>query len=235
MTMTKTAAQSNPHKSTNGKNRKKGRKHVKKKKHGQKKFIRTVANIDTMIESGRTTVADDVKKLIKAMESGIPMEELNSEILRLHHVIVDGHMQDLVIEKCGKNDLLLVLKKARNLRKKDEKQQKHTLPGINTDRHKWLKWFRGKFGINGEMYMTEEVYEAIQIAASSVDFTELLTNSKTISQFYQNGLAECYKIAERENFYQSPPKKRVLKNYVTKSSPHVTRKEWGSLYKPARG
>lgn len=224
------------HKSSNGKKRNKGIKHPKKKKHSRhQKIIETVADLDIMIESGRATVVDDMKQLISALESGVSIEELKSEVLRLYHVIVDGHLQDIVIEGCGKKKLLNVLKKARNLRSKAEKQQKPASPGINTDRHKWLKWFRGLYGFNGKIYMKEEVYDAIQIAASSVDFTDLLAKSKTDDQFHQNGLAECYNIAQREKFYQSPPKKRVPKPYVSKSSPQITRKDWGSIFRPARG
>ena len=224
------------HRSNKGKNRNKGTKHAKKKKHNRnQKIVKTVVNLDTMIESGRATVVDDVNSLLNALENGVPIEELKSEILRLHHVIVDGHMQDIVIEGCGKNRLLKVLRKAHSLRSKDEKQQKPSSPGINTDRHKWLKWFRGIYGFNGKRYMTEVVYDAIVRAASSVDFTEILTNSKTPDQFHQNGLAECNSIAKNENFYQAPPKKRVPKSYVSKSSPQITRKDWGSVFRPARG
>lgn len=219
-----------------GKKRNKGMKHAKKKKHGgHQKFKKTVVDLDTMIESGRATVVDDVNRLIDALNNGVPIEELRTEILRLHHVIVDGHLQDVVIQECGKNNLLSVLKKARKLRGTAVKQNKPMSPGVNTDRHKWLKWFRGVYGFNGKSSMSEEIYDAIQIAASSVDFTEILTNSKTADQFHQNGLAECYSLAKRENFYREPPKKRSPKPYVSKSSPQVTRKDWGSIFRPARG
>ena len=221
---------------TKRKNRNNSVKPAKKKKNGRhQKYRKTVVDIDTMIESGRVTVIDDVNRLTDALNNGVPIEELRTEILRLHHVIVDGHLQDIVIQECGKNKLLSVLRKARNLRSKEIKQQKPASPGVNTDRHKWLKWFRGVYGFNGKSSMPEEIYDAIQIAASSVDFTDILTNSKTADQFHQNGLAECYSIAKRENFYRESPKKRVPKPYVTKSSPHVTKKDWGSIFRPARG
>ena len=57
-----------------------------------------VIDLDTMVESDRATVVEDVKKLLEAIERGQTINELRSEIIRLNRVIVDGCLQDVVIE-----------------------------------------------------------------------------------------------------------------------------------------
>ena len=71
--------------------------------------------------------------------------------------------------------------------------------------------------------------------ASKLDFIELSKSCKSDAQFYQNGLSDCYKIAKSEDFYKTTRRKRVEKNYSLQGSPYITRKDWGSLYKPGRG
>lgn len=102
-------------------------------------------------------------------------------------------------------------------------------------RDSWIRWFRGMFGMNGKKNMPEKLFNAIMTAASKLDFIELSKSCKSDAQFYQNGLSDCYKIAKSEDFYKTTRRKRVEKNYSLQGSPYITRKDWGSLYKPGRG
>ncbi len=97
-------------------------------------------------------------------------------------------------------------------------------------REKWLKWFKKKNGENSTSPMENELFKAILKAALKLDFVSLKNKSKTDVQFYQNGLSYCFKLAEIE-----PPKKRVKKDYSIKGSEYITKKDWGSLYRPGRG
>lgn len=179
--------------------------------------------------------ADDVKRLVSAIENGVPAAKLKGELLRLRNLILDNQLQDFVIEKCGKDSLLFILETAQKFRKyksKNEDEDKHESLGTNRDREKWLKWFRGIYGLNGKTPMEEKQYEAFLTAASYINFSELLVASKTDIQFHQNGLADCYSVAKREKLLPSPKKKSSNdKNDHSQD----TRKEWGSVFKPARG
>ena len=237
------------YKSSNGKSRNNGMKHAKKKKHARhQKTVETVADLDTMIESSRATVVDDVKRLLQAKENGVPHEELVDEIKRLCRVIIDGCMQDAVIEGCGKHNLLSVLRWGRKAtggvgnkskkKSKGKKKNRPAPPGEAKDRVKWLRWYRAMYGINGKNEISAELYYAIMVAASSVNFTEILSTAKTEMHFHQNGLAECYSVARKQdpNISYEPPKEERRKKYNPKPSySQITKKEWGSLYKPARG
>lgn len=69
-------------------------------------------------QSKRATLVEDVKKLIEARESGQTNAQLKCEVMRLHKIIVDGNMQDTVIEECGKESLRKVFTTSRNSRPK---------------------------------------------------------------------------------------------------------------------
>ncbi len=61
--------------------------------------------IDSIIETDKSTLINDVKQLFAALENGQPVEQFKSEIIRLYHVIVDCHMQDVIIEELGEKCL----------------------------------------------------------------------------------------------------------------------------------
>lgn len=246
------------HKSSVGKSHNNGMKHAKKKKHSRhQKTVKTVADLDTMIESGRATVVDDVKRLLQAKENGVPHEELVDEIKRLCRVIIDGCMQDAVIEGCGKEGLKMVLGLARSIRRREKKKEdKRWLSGKgdsdykrldNALRNKWLEWFKRKFGSTVKNKTEKQLYEALMMAANYLNFVELQETCISEAQFYQNGLGHCFQIAKNLNFIKLKPptskkkstpknrRKKTQNSYLTSGSPHVTKKDWGSLYKPARG
>jgi len=183
-------------------------------------------------------LVDDVNRLIEAMGKGEPIEKHKSEILRLRNLILDNQAQNIVIEGCGKDVLSLVLEWGQKLRKYKNKNKSPKDPEkefLNVVRERWLRWFRGAYGINSKDPMSEDLYFAILSAANYVDFAEVLKTAKTDMHFHQNGLAECYSVAKNEGFYKSPPTKSRKRSAPKESGSHITRKEWGSAYKPARG
>lgn len=198
-------------------------------------------------QARRATLIEDVKKLIEARESGQTNAQLKSEVMRLHQIIVDGHLQDLVIEECGEESLKKLFGMARSIRRKEKKKKdKQWLSGKsdsqekkldNTLRKKWLRWFIGMYGLNGKCDMEKQMYDAIQKSAYYLNFVELQNECDNDAQFYQNGLARCYKIAINLKIYKPAPKrkKRTQSSNNITGSPHIIRKDWGSAYRPGRG
>jgi hypothetical protein len=218
-----------------------------------------ITHLNEVEQSNRAAIVEDVKKLIEARESGQTNAQLKSEIIRLHRVIVEGHLQDVVIEGCGKEGLKKVFGMARSIRRSEKKKEdKQWLSGKgdseykkldNTLRNKWLEWHKGKFKSTANNKTRKRLYNAIRKAANYLNFVELQEACVSEEQFYQNGLDRCYKIAVNWKFFnpapaasstpkkKSPPKRRkkTQDSYITSGSPHVTKKDWGSPYKPARG
>ncbi|MCR5040403.1 MAG: hypothetical protein K6A94_13850 [Bacteroidales bacterium] len=115
----------------------------------------------------------------------------------------------------------------------------------NALRDKWLEWFKGMYGPNGTTNMDRRLYNAIRKSAFYLNFVELQGECGTDARFFQTGLERCQKIAINLKIYKTSnasnkkpkPKKKnktQTENTIT-GSPHVTRKDWGSAYKPARG
>lgn len=87
-------------------------------------FLNISVNIVDVIESGNKTVVEDVKKIIAAIEQGQSIEQLKSEITRVHMVVVDGHLQGKVIDECGKDVFLKFCRIVRKLRIEKTKNDK---------------------------------------------------------------------------------------------------------------
>jgi hypothetical protein len=203
--------------------------------------------LSEMEQAKRASLVDDVKRLIEARENGQTNGKLKSEITRLYQIIVEDKLQEVVVEGCGRDSLKKLFGMARSIRRKEKKKKdKQWLSGKsdsqekkldNTLRNKWLRWFIGMYGLNGKYDMEKQMYNAIQKSAYYLNFVELQNECSTDAQFYQNGLACCYKIAINLKIYKPAPKRRKRtqnSNSIT-GSPHITRKDWGSAYRPARG
>lgn len=207
-------------------------------------------------QSKRATLVNDVKKLIEARESGQTNAQLKCEVMRLYKIIVDDHLQEIVIEECGKESLRKVFTMARSLRrlakKKWDKQwlsEKNDTPENRLDnalRDKWLEWFKGMYNPNGVSNMDRRLYNAIRKSAFYLNFVELQNECGTEARFFQTGLERCQKIALNLKIFKTPnnkpkPKQQKKKKKSTQTnntimgSPHITKKDWGSPYKPARG
>ncbi len=231
----------------------------KKKRHHKVKKDDTHACLSDIAPSDKTAIVEDVKKLIESRESGQTNAQLKSEIIRLHRVIVEGHLQDVVIEGCGKEGLKKVLGMARSIRRSEKKKEdKQRLSGKgdseykkldSTLRNKWLEWHKGKFKSTANNKTRKQLYNAVRKAANYLNFVELQETCVSEEQFYRNGLDCCYKIAVNWKFFNLTPtssstpkkksspkrRKKTQDSYITSGSPHVTKKVWGSPYKPARG
>lgn len=237
-------------------NNERKRKHILTKiftrKNSHKKNGIIVADKNSDIEAGKKTVVKDVKRLIEAWEKGQSDDQFNNELNRLYHVIVDGQMEEVVIEGCGKENLKRVLGMAREKRKREKRENERNISlsdktkkkkekkrkeikDSNKEKERWLRWFRRVYGMNGKSSMSDKLYNAILTAAEDLDFDALRRSCKSDVQFHQNGLSDCYKIAKSNNFYKTTTNKRVRKNYSLQGSPYITRKDWGSLFRPARG
>lgn len=223
----------------------------------KKKKDNAITHLNEAEQTNKAAIVEDVKKLMEAKASGQTREQLKGEIIRLHRVIVEGHLQGAVIEGCGKEGLKMVLGLARSIRRREKKKEdKQWLSGKgdsdykkldNTLRTKWLAWFKRKFGSTVKNKTEKQLYDALMKAANYLNFVELQEACISEAQFYQNGLGHCFQIAKNLNFIklktpatkkESTPKKRrnnTQDSYLTSGSPHVTKKDWGSLYKPARG
>lgn len=215
-----------------------------------------IQHLNEAEQSDRAAIVEDVKKLMEARESGQTNAQLKCEVMRLHKIIVDGNLQDIVIEECGKESLRKLFTMARSLRrlakKKWDKQwlsEKNDTPDNRLDnalRDKWLQWFKGMYGPNGTTNMDRRLYNAIRKSAFYLNFVELQNECGTDARFFQTGLERCQKIATNLKIYKisntsnkkpKPKKKRnntQTENTIT-GSPHITRKDWGSAYRPARG
>jgi hypothetical protein len=216
-----------------------------------------ITHLNEAEQSNRAAIVEDVKKLMEAKATGKTREQLKSEIIRLHRVIVESHLQGVVIEGCGKEGLKMVLGLARSIRRREKKKgDKKWLSGKgdsdykkldNALRNKWLEWFKRKFGSTVKNKTEKQLYEALMMAANYLNFVELQEACISEAQFYQNGLGHCFQIAKNLNFIKLKPptskkkstpknrRKKTQNSYLTSGSPHVTKKDWGSLYKPARG
>lgn len=232
-------------------NNKRKRKHIltkittKKSSHRKNGII--VADRNSDIEAGKRTVVEDVKRLIEAWEKGQSDDQFKNELNRLYHVIIDGQMEEVVRDECGEEILKKVLgmacKKRRRKKKENERiislsdktKKKKEINDSNKEKELWLRWFRRVYGMNGKSSMSDKLYNAILTAAEDLDFVALSRSCKSDVQFHQNGLSECYKIAKSNNFYKTTTKKSARKNYSLQGSPYITRKDWGSLFRPARG
>ena len=219
----------------------------KKNKHRKKKEIVKDVNLSQNDQSDLAAIMEDVKKLIEAREGGQTNNQLKDEIKRLHQIVIDGQLQDVVVEAVGKEGLRKLFTMARSIRRREKKKEdKQCLSGKsdseekkldNKLRKKWLRWFVGMYGLNGKHDMEKQMYKAIQKSAYYLNFVELQNECSTDAQFYQNGLACCYKIAINLKIYKPAPKRRKKtqsSNTIT-GSPHITRKDWGSPFRPARG
>lgn len=189
----------------------------------------------------------DVKKLIEAMESGQATDQLKSEVKRLHKIIVDGNFQDIVIEECGEESFRKVFTTARSLKPKKKRNKKKTIIAKDVSeemkekkklnkalRKNWLRWFENKYYLS----IQYSRYYGIRAAAFTVDFVTLRDSTKTAEEFFQKGLSECTSIAKKCNYFKGSEENKKdieCKTYNMKSSPHITKKDWGSPYKPARG
>lgn len=228
----------------------------KKNKHRKRKETVKDVNPSQIDPSDRAVIVEDVKRLIEARESGQTNSQLKSEVTRLYQKIVDDHLQDIVIEECGEESLRKVFTMARSLRravKKKEDKQSLSSKGDsdykkldNTLRNKWLEWFKRKFGSVVKNKTEKQLFDALGKAANYLNFVELQEACISEVQFYQNGLGHCFQIAKNLNLIKfkpstpkkgsTPPKRKKTQNsYLTSGSPHVTKKDWGSAYKPARG
>ena len=104
----------NRHRVRRGKNKKKGGLHLSN----------ISVDVVDIIESGKKTVEDDVKRIIAAIEQGQSIEQLKSEIIRVRMVVIDGHQQDKVISECGKDVFLKFCRIVRKLRIEETKNDK---------------------------------------------------------------------------------------------------------------
>ena len=195
----------------------------------------------------QAALVKDVKKLIEAMENGQTSAQLKSEVTRLHKIIVDGNLQDIVIEECGEESYRKVFTTARIIKPKKKGNKKKTKIAKDVSdeekekkklnkalRKNWLKWFENKYYLS----IQDSRYYGIRAAAYTLDFVTLRDSTKTAEEFFQKGLSECICVAKKCNYFKESVenKKEVeYKTYSKKSSPHITRKDWGSPYKPARG
>ena len=229
-------------------------KNEKDNRHKVKK-CNTNTDVNKNVEADIVTIVEDVKKLIEARESGLTNAQLKSEVMRLRQIIVDGHLQDIVVEECGKESLKKVFTMARSLRraakKKWDKQwltEKNDTPENRLDkalRDKWLEWLKGMYGPNGATNMERRLYNAIRKSAYYLNYVELMNECGVEARFFQTGLERCQKIAINLKIYKTSntsnnkpkleKKKRTRTNNAITGSPHITRKDWGSAYRPGRG
>ena len=224
-------------------NKKKNNRHKAKKGNPSVK-------LSEMAQSDRDAIVEDVKKLIKAKENGQTNVQLKNEIIRLHQIIIDGHLQDVVAERCGEESLRKVFTMARSLRRREKKKKdKQLLLGKEDSDYKkldnklriqWLGWFKGKFGSIIKNKKEKDMYAAVRKAAYYLNFVELQEVCQTEDEFNKNGLVRCLKIAINFKFFNpthlTPKRKKTTQDsYITTGSPHITRKEWGSPFRPARG
>lgn len=180
---------------------------------------------------------DYVKSLMSILENGEPIVKKKRVVLRLRKTILNNQLQEFFIEQYGEDTLSFVLETAEKFMKyqnMNEFEAKPTTHGTDKDRNAWLRWFDKTYGIDGERPMEEEWYKVMRAAAKSVNFTEVKAKSKSKSIFFLNGFSECCKVANIGSYHE-PPKKKRNGNYSRGSYSQDTRKEWGSVFKPARG
>lgn len=183
----------------------------------------------TQVSTKHLKTIEEIKRIIEAKENGSTVEELKYNILRLRYLIVSNKLQDRIINECGRENLLWILYKAKKISNLQD-----SLNRILCD--SWIKWFNENHDVLSKSHLNGMPYnEIIQRTAGFVDFVEIMESSETEKCFFLNGLKKCESVAKTKYFYTAPKQRNESKKYVRKASPHITRKEWGSPYKPARG
>lgn len=208
------------------------RQKVKKATKDKKEIVskaKNKSNPSTQASTKHIEIVEEVKRIIQAKENGSTIEEMKYYIMRLRHLIVSKKLQNRIINECGRESLLWILYKAKNMSKSYDSLN-------STLRNSWLKWFKENYDAIRKSHLKETSdKEKIQRTSGFVDFVEIMVSSESENSFFLNGLKKCESVAKTKHFYSSPKPRIESKTYVMKTSPLDTRKAWGSPYRPARG
>lgn len=90
----------------------------------------TVSDLKSIEDNSESAIIDDVKRLMKAIEHKAPIDDL--VIVQLSKMIIKGHFHELIAQECGKDSLVIVLKKAMIIKRKNKSKTPKNPPKAPT-------------------------------------------------------------------------------------------------------